>query len=134
MDIICLSPPNSALSFQNTIAVSNGLSHFHKMVISYENVIERHYKDYRYFYQTRFKNNLNSIVGKGGHTPPPPFSKSNPPFLRLRPPLPFLEIQEVLTFHRSPRKTKVLNNSYNQFVYHFYPQSILVLEEFLQKW
>ena len=71
MDIICLSPPNSALSFQNTIAVSNGLSHFHKMVISYENVIERHYKDYRYFYQTRFKNNLNSIVGKGGHTPPP---------------------------------------------------------------
>ena len=55
------------------------------------------------------------------------------PLLFLRFP-PFLEIQDALTFHRSIRKTKVLNNSCNQFVYHFYPQSILVLEECLQKW
>ena len=31
-------------------------------------------------------------------------------------------------------KTKVLNNSCNQFAYNFYPQSILILEECLQKW
>ena len=70
-----------------------------------------------------------NIVGKGGYTPPfldqPPFSKIPPSFL---------EIQDVLTFHRSLRKTKVLNNSCNQFVYHFYPQSILVLKECLQNW
>ena len=64
-----------------------------------------------------------NIIGKGGHTPPP--------FLRFPP---FLEIQDVPTFHRSIRKTKVLNNSCNQFVNHLYPQSILVLEECLQKW
>ena len=63
------------------------------------------------------------IVGKGGHTPHP--------FLRFPP---FLEIQNVPTFHGSLRKTKVLNNSCNHIVYHFYPQSILVLEECLQKW
>ena len=63
-----------------------------------------------------------SIVGKGGHTPP-----------FLHQPL-FLEIQDVPTFHRSFRKTKVLTNSCNQFAYHFYPKSILVLEEYLQKW
>ena len=62
------------------------------------------------------------IVGKGGHTPPP-FSKIPP----------FLEIQDVPTFHRSIRKTKVLNNSSNQFEYNFYSQSILILEECLQK-
>ena len=49
-------------------------------------------------------------------------------------PLPFLEIQNVPVFHRSIKKAKVLNNSYNQFVYNFYPQSILILEECLQKW
>ena len=63
-----------------------------------------------------------NVVDKGGHMPP--FSKISP----------FLELQDVPTFHRSLRKTKVLNNSCNQFVYHFYPQSILVLEECLQKW
>ena len=62
------------------------------------------------------------IVGKRGHTPP--LSKIPP----------FLEIQDVPTFHRSIGKTKVLNDSCNQFVYHFYTQSILVLEERLQKW
>ena len=67
-----------------------------------------------------FKNLL--IVGKGGHTPTP--------FLDQ----PFLEIQDAPTFHRSIGKTKVLNNSCNQFVYHFYPQSILILEESLQEW
>ena len=43
------------------------------------------------------------IIGKGGHTPPP-FSKI----------LPYLEIQDVPTLHRSIRKAKVLNNSCNQ--------------------
>ena len=71
-----------------------------------------------------------NIVGKGGHTP------SFLDQLRLFQDSPphFLEIQDVPTFHRFPRKTKVLNNSCNQFVYHFYPQSVLVLEECLQKW
>ena len=64
-----------------------------------------------------------NIVGKGGHTPPP-FSKTPP----------FLEIQDVPTFHRSIGKTKEVNNSCNQFVYNFYRQSILISEECLQKW
>ena len=72
------------------------------------------------------------VVGKGGlptpafidQPPPPPFSKIPP----------FLEIQDVPTFHRSIGKTKVLNNSCNRFVYSFFPQSILILEERLQKW
>ena len=55
------------------------------------------------------------IVGKGGHTPPPPFSKIPS----------FLEIQDVSTFHRSIGKTKELNNSCYQFAYNFYPQSTL---------
>ena len=53
--------------------------------------------------------------------PPPPFSK-----ISL-----FLEIQDVPTFYRPIRKTKVLNNAFNRFVNKFYPQSILVLEEYL---
>ena len=75
------------------------------------------------------------IVGKGGHTPPPLFWINPPP-----PPLffskipPFLEIQDVPTFHRFIGKIKVLNNSCNQYVYNFYPQSILVLEERFKKW
>ena len=50
------------MSFQNTIAVSNGLSDFHKMVITVMKVsfkkhspIERHYRDYKYFEWTQFK-------------------------------------------------------------------------------
>ena len=57
---------NSPLSFQNTIAVSNALSYFHKMVITVmkmpikkHSAIERHYSDYKYFDQTKLKNNLN---------------------------------------------------------------------------
>ena len=65
----------------------------------------------------------NWLGGGGGHTPPA-FSKISP----------FLEIQDVPTFHRSIGKTKVLNNSCNQFIYNFYLQSILILEECLQKW
>ena len=53
-----------------------------------------------------------------------------PPFLRFHP---FLEIQDVPTFHRSIGKTKVLNNTCNQFVHIFYPQSILIVEECLKK-
>ena len=63
------------------------------------------------------------IVGKGVHTSPP-LSKISP----------FLEIQDVPTFYRPIRKTKVLNDSFNQFVYKFYPQSILTLEKYLLKW
>ena len=58
-------------------------------------------------------------VGMGGHTPPFGTGGHTPPFL---------EIQDVPTFHRFLRKTKVLNNSCNQIVYHFYPQSIFVLK------
>ena len=68
------------------------------------------------------------MVGKGVTHP---FSRSTTPFSKFPP---FLEIQDAPTFHRSIGKTKVLNSSCNQFVYHFYPQSILVLEECLQKW
>ena len=70
-----------------------------------------------------------SIVGKGvisplsRSTPPPPFSKISP----------FLEIHNVPAFHRFIRETIVLNNLCNQFEYHFYPQSILILEKCLQK-
>ena len=73
-----------------------------------------------------------AIVGKGGSYPP--FSRStqiNPPFSKI---LPFLEMQDFPTFHRSIRKTEVLNKSCKQFVYNLYPQSILILEECLQTW
>ena len=63
---------NSPLSFQNTIAVSNGLSDFHKMVITVMKMpfkkhspIERHYKDYKYFDRTKCKNNLNEKLSEG---------------------------------------------------------------------
>ena len=65
-----------------------------------------------------------------GHTllflnqPPPLFSK-----ITL-----FLEIQDVLNLHRPIVKAKVLKDVFNWFVYNFYPQSILILEEYLQKW
>ena len=55
---------------------------------------------------------------------PPPFSKIPP----------FLEIQDVATFYGPIGKTKVLNESSNQLLYKFYPQSILILEEYLLKW
>ena len=60
---------------------------------------------------------IKSIVGKGGHTP---FSTIPP----------FLEIQDIPTFYRPIKKTKVLNESFNQLLYKFYPQSILILEEY----
>ena len=57
---------NSPLSFQNTIVVFNRLCNIVKMVIivmemsfKRHSLIERHYRDYKYFDQTRFKNNLN---------------------------------------------------------------------------
>ena len=63
---------NNPLSFQNTIAVSNGLSDFHKMVITVMKMsfkkhspIERHYRDYKYFDRTKFKNNLNEKLSEG---------------------------------------------------------------------
>ena len=64
------------------------------------------------------------IVVECGHTPSPLFSKIPP----------FLEIQDVPTFYRPIGKTKVLNDFFNLFIYNFHPQSILILEEYLQKW
>ena len=61
-----------------------------------------------------------------------PFCRSNPPFFSKI--TPFLEIQDVPTLFRIIRKTKVLKDSFNQFADNFYAQSILILEEYLQKW
>ena len=47
-------------------------------------------------------------IVRGVIPPPPPFLDQPPSFLRFPP---FLEIQDGPTFHRSLRKTKVLNNS-----------------------
>ena len=63
---------NSPLSFQNTTAVSSGLSDLKKNGNhSYENVfkkhspIERYYRDYKHFDRTKFKNNLNEKLSEG---------------------------------------------------------------------
>ena len=64
---------------------------------------------------------------------PSPFSRSTPPPPPFSKIPSFLEIQDVPTFYRPIRKTKVLNDSFNWFLYVFYPQSILILEEYLQK-
>ena len=63
---------DSPLSFQNTIAVSNGLSDFHKLVITVmkmsfkkHSLIERHYRDHKYFDQRKFENNLNEKLSEG---------------------------------------------------------------------
>ena len=68
---IDLFTTNNPLSFQNTIAVSNGLSNFHKMVITVIKIsfkkhspIERHHRDYYYFDQIKFKNNLNEKLSE----------------------------------------------------------------------
>ena len=68
------------------------------------------------------------IVGKGDHTTPPFLGQ---PPLSMSPPL--LETQDSLTFYRPIRKTKVLNESSNRLLCKFYPQSILILEEYLLK-
>ena len=58
--------------FQNTIAVSNGFSDFHKMVITVMKMsfkkhspIQRHYKDYKHIDKTKFKNNLTKKFSGG---------------------------------------------------------------------
>ena len=63
---------NSPLSFQNTVAVSNELSDFHKMVITVTRMsfkkhspIERHERDYKYFDLTKFESNLNEKLSEG---------------------------------------------------------------------
>ena len=63
---------NSPLSFQNTIVVTNGLSDFLKMVTTVMKMsfkkhssIERHYRDYKYFDRTKFKNKLNEKLSEG---------------------------------------------------------------------
>ena len=62
----------NSLSFQNTIAVSNGLSDSREMVITVMKVslkkhspIERHYRYYKYFDPARSKKNLNEKLSKG---------------------------------------------------------------------
>ena len=86
-------------------------------------------KLHKWFYEFERDENMaqkrksNSfIVGKG---------ESYSPFSKITP---FLEVQDVPTFYRPIRKTKVLNQSFNQFLYKFYPQSILILKEYLLKW
>ena len=63
---------NSPLSFQNTITIYIGLSDFHKMVITIvktifkkRSPIERHCRDYKYFDQTKFKNNPSKKLRAG---------------------------------------------------------------------
>ena len=63
---------NSPLTFQNTIAISNGFSDFHKMIIAVMKMSFRkhspkeiHYRNYKYFDQTKFKNNLNEKFNEG---------------------------------------------------------------------
>ena len=63
---------NSPLSFQNTIGFLNGLTYFHKIVIRVMKMsfkkhssIERHDRDYKYFDQTKFKNNPNKKISGG---------------------------------------------------------------------
>ena len=69
-------------------------------------------------------------------SPPLPYqiSKSHPHVLNTCGKPCFLEIQDVHNFYRPIAKTKVLNDSFNRFVYKFYPQSLLILEEYLSKW
>ena len=69
---IDLSITNSPLNFQNTIAFTNGLSDFHKVVTTVMKMsfkkhspIERHCRCYKYFDQTKFKNNLNQKLSEG---------------------------------------------------------------------
>ena len=63
---------NSLLSFHITTSVSNGLSDFHKMVITVMKMsfkkhypIQRHYRDYKYSDQTKLENNLNKKLSEG---------------------------------------------------------------------
>ena len=65
----------------------------------------------------------------------PPLFQVNPPstFSKIPPLLRFPLFQKSKMSPRSIRKTKVLNESCNQFVQKFYLQSILILEEYLLK-
>ena len=63
---------NGPFSFQNTIAVSDGFSHFHKMVITVMKMPfkkhsprERRNRDYKYFDRSKFQNNLNEKLSEG---------------------------------------------------------------------
>ena len=94
-----------------------------------ESMLFQYINNYIYIHTYDTNTHIYIIVGKGGH--PSPLFQINTPFSKI--PL-FLEIQDVPTFHRLIKKTKVLNNFCNRFVYNFYPQSILVLEECLKKW
>ena len=58
---------------------------------------------------------------------PPPFVDKSPPFFKISL---FVEIQDFPALYRLIGKTKLLNDSFTHFI-HFYPQSILILEEYL---
>ena len=100
------------------IVDSQCVSHFSTTNYRQKPVLAIHY----------FSKKLNRLIpkiGKGVIPPPPP------------PPPSFPEIQEIQdapTFYGPIGKTKVLCESYYRVVYNFYPQSILILEEYLQKW
>ena len=68
----------------------------------------------------------------GGHTPLFYVNLQPTPHLFLG--FPLSKYPSFPTCHRSIRKTKVLNNSFNWFLYNFYPQRILSFEECLQRW
>ena len=74
-----------------------------------------------------------SIVDKliRGFIAPPPFLDQSTPFSKIPS---FPEIQDVTTFSNPIGKKKALKNPFNRVVYNSYTQSILNLEEYLQKW
>ena len=92
-----------------------------------DNKLDLH-KKRKSFLITNINHNLGDIVAEGTVSGGTLLQRGQ---LQI---IPFLEIQDVPICHGFIRKTKILNNSCNQFVYNFYLQSILVLEECLQKW
>ena len=63
---------NNPFSFQNKIAVTNRLSDFHIMIITVMKMsfkkhspTKRHYRDYKCFDRTKFKNNLKEKLNEG---------------------------------------------------------------------
>ena len=59
------------MSFENTVAVSKGLSDLHKIIITVikmsfkeHSPLDRHHRDYKYFDLTKFENNLNEKLSQ----------------------------------------------------------------------
>ena len=89
------------------------------------------FKNWKDKMRIHFKNKRGRMHSWSGGAYPT-FSRSTPPppFLRL----PLSRNPRCPTFYMPIRKTNVLKDSFNRFVYNFYPQSILILEEYLRKW